>query len=169
VLWPISRRITIASSAYVAEASPSPRSTRQSLPRAWTFLTNHAQVLLAVAKKSDLRVREIAAETGITERYAYRVLRDLERAGYVDRRRDGRSNVYRIHPDVALGDPLVAEQSLWQLLRLIGEDGGDDVEAMSLSRPCSGGRPSPSRRLATAGRLMSSAYYFDELGLLPEA
>ena len=94
-----------------------------------------------MAKKSDLRVREIAAATGITERYAYRILRDLERAGYVDRRRHGRSNVYRIHPEVALGDPLIEGQSLWQLLRLIGEDGGDDVDAMSLSRPRSGIRP----------------------------
>jgi DNA-binding transcriptional ArsR family regulator len=127
--------------AYVAEASPSPRRPRRSPPRAWTFLTNHAQVLLAVAKKSDLRVREIAAATGITERYAYRILRDLERAGYVDRRRHGRSNVYRIHPDVLLGDPLIEGQSLWQLLRLIGEDGGDDVDAMSLSRPRSRIRP----------------------------
>jgi DNA-binding IclR family transcriptional regulator len=106
-------------------------------------LTSHAQVLLAVAQKSDLRVREIAAATGITERYAYRILRDLERAGYVDRRRHGRSNLYRIHPDVALGDPLVEGQSLWQLLRLIGQDDRDDVDAMSLSRPRS--RRSPVR------------------------
>jgi len=145
MMWSSRRRITSATDTYVAKASPSPRRPRRSPPRAWTFLTNHAQVLLAVAKKSDLRVREIAAATGITERYAYRILRDLERAGYVDRRRHGRSNLYRIHPDVALGDPLVEGQSLWQLLRLIGDEGGDDVHAMSVSTRRLRRRPSPPR------------------------
>ncbi len=50
-------------------------------PRGWSFLTGHAQVLLAVARDPDLRVREIAEAAGITERYAYRVLRDLQTAG----------------------------------------------------------------------------------------
>jgi hypothetical protein len=114
----------------VAEASPSPQMPRRSPPHRWTFITNHAQVLLAVAQNPDLRVREIAGAAGITERYAYSILRDLEESGYVDRRRRGRGNVYRIHPDVALGDPLVEEQSIWQLLRLVGPGEGDDVTAM---------------------------------------
>jgi DNA-binding transcriptional ArsR family regulator len=83
-----------------------------------------------VAQKPDLRVREIAGATGITERYAYSILRDLEEAGYVDRRRRGRSNAYRIHPDVTLGDPLIEDQSLRKLLRLIGPGESDDVTAM---------------------------------------
>jgi len=73
-----------------------------------------------------LRVTDIAAATGITERHAYRMLRDLQEAGYVERRRDGRSNVYRIHPELAIGDPVVEEQSLLQLLRLIGIGEGDE-------------------------------------------
>lgn len=88
--------------------------------RGWTFITNHGQVLLAVAHKPDRRVREIAAAAGITERYAYRMLRDLQSGGYVERRRVGRCNVYRIHSELAIGDPLVEEQSLRELLR-IGE------------------------------------------------
>jgi sugar-specific transcriptional regulator TrmB len=84
--------------------------------RRLTFLTNHAHVLLAVARSPDLRVREIAKAAGITERYAYRLLSDLETAGYVDRRRHGRCNLYRVHPD--LGDPVV-ERSLRQLLPLV--------------------------------------------------
>jgi DNA-binding IclR family transcriptional regulator len=87
--------------------------------RRWTFLTNHAQVLLAVAQHPDLRVREIAEAAEITERYAYRLLRDLEIAGYVDRRRRGRCNLYRVDPDLALGDPLVEERLLRELLRLV--------------------------------------------------
>jgi DNA-binding IclR family transcriptional regulator len=87
--------------------------------RRWTFLTNHAQVLLAVVQHPDLRVREIAEAAAITERYAYRVLRDLEIAGYVDRRRRGRCNLYRVNPDLALGDPVVEERLLRELLLLV--------------------------------------------------
>jgi Sugar-specific transcriptional regulator TrmB len=97
-----------------------------SLARGWTFITNHAQVLLAVAENADLLVREIAAAAGITERYAYRMLRDLQNAGYVERGRVGRCNVYRIHPELAIGDPLVEEQSLRELLRLIGKRGATE-------------------------------------------
>ena len=79
-------------------------------------------------------MREIAAAAGITERYAYSILRDLQNAGYVERRREGRCNLYRIHPELALGDPVVEEQSLWKLLRLVGKTEEEDVMAMS-SRP----------------------------------
>jgi DNA-binding IclR family transcriptional regulator len=114
----------------------SPRGRLRGVPaRRWTFITNHAQVLLAVAQTPDVRVREIAAAADITERYAYRILRDLQDAGYVERRRQGRCNLYRIHPEVALGDPIVEEHSLWELLRLIGKTEGDEVVAMSSRRP----------------------------------
>ena len=80
-------------------------------------------------------MKEIAAAAGITERYAYRILRDLQNAGYVERRREGRCNLYRIHPELALGDPIVEEQSLSNLLPLIGKTESDDVVAMSSRRP----------------------------------
>jgi DNA-binding transcriptional ArsR family regulator len=104
----------------VTEASK-PRLVEPSLTRGWTFITNHAQVLLAVAQKPDLRVTEIAAAADITERYAYQMLRDLQNAGYVERRREGRCNLYRIHPELAIGDPVVEGRSLRELLRLIGK------------------------------------------------
>ena len=126
----------------VSLAVTPPREQRRMPSRTWTFITNHAQVLLAVAQKSDLRVREIAAATDITERYAYRILRDLEDAGYVERRRQGRSNLYRIHSERALGDPIVEEQSLWELLRLIDKGDEADVVAMAAST----GRPRERRR-----------------------
>ncbi|HYY03574.1 MAG TPA: helix-turn-helix domain-containing protein [Gaiellaceae bacterium] len=100
-------------------------------PRHWTFITNHAQVLLAVAKKPDARVREIAVAADITERYAYRILRDLEDGGYVNRRRRGRGNVYRINRDLMLGDPVVEENSLHELLRLIKRTSDAEVTVMS--------------------------------------
>jgi DNA-binding MarR family transcriptional regulator len=110
-------------------------SVEPSLARGWTFLTNHAQVLLALAQKPDLRVREIAVAAGITERHAYRMLRDVQDAGYVERRRDGRCNVYRIHPEMAIGDPVVEEQSLRALLRLIGKGESDEKSVGRWVRP----------------------------------
>jgi DNA-binding IclR family transcriptional regulator len=106
------------------------RAPSQAPQHQWTFITNHAQVLLAVAQRRDVRVREIAAAADITERYAYRLLRDLEDAGYIERRREGRGNLYRIHPDLALGDPILEGHALRELLSLIDTDYSDDVLAM---------------------------------------
>jgi hypothetical protein len=120
-------------SAAVTETSK-PRLVHPSLTRGWTFITNHAQVLLAVAQNPDLRVREIAEATGITERYAYRVLGDLQSAGYVDRVRHGRCNLYRIHPDLPLGDPVIEPQSLNVLLLLNGRSDGSELGAADAQR-----------------------------------
>jgi DNA-binding IclR family transcriptional regulator len=104
-------------------------------PRRWTFITNHAQVLLAVARDPHARVKEIAQAADITERYAYRLLADLQKAGYVQRIRQGRRNHYRLNPDLPLGDPVVEEQSLRELLRLIGRrDGRDLLAALAPTR-----------------------------------
>ncbi len=115
-------RLPIASvNVAVTEASPSPRQLPRPPSRGWTFITNHAQVLLVVAQQPDVRVREIAAAADITERYAYQMLHDLQNAGYVERRREGRCNLYRINRDLAIGDPVVEEQSLRELLGLVGK------------------------------------------------
>jgi DNA-binding IclR family transcriptional regulator len=93
----------------------------QRFPRkAWGFITHHAQVLLAVARDPSVRVKEIADATGITERYAYQLLSDLQKAGYVRRRRNGRRNQYELRPEVALDDPVIEGQPLRRLLTLIG-------------------------------------------------
>jgi DNA-binding IclR family transcriptional regulator len=102
----------------MGETAEPPRFPRTP-PHAWTFITNHAQVLLALAQRPDARVREIAAAAEITERYAFRILRDLQDAGYVERRRVGRCNLYRINPSLPLGDPVVEHHRLGELLRLI--------------------------------------------------
>jgi DNA-binding transcriptional ArsR family regulator len=110
-----------------------PGHVEPSFTRGWTFITPHTQVLLAVAQDPDLRVTDIAAATGLTERHSYRMLRDLQDSGYVERRRDGRCNVYRIHPELAIGDPVLEEQSLRELLRLIGKGEGHDVHRVLAS------------------------------------
>ena len=60
----------------------------------WSFLTNHARVLLCIARDPGVRLRDIAATLGITERTAYGVVADLTNAGYVIKERDGRRNRY---------------------------------------------------------------------------
>jgi DNA-binding MarR family transcriptional regulator len=63
--------------------------------KTWTFLTNHAQVLLCLADTPDIRLR-VAERVGITERATQRILADLTKAGYVKRERIGRRNRYTI-------------------------------------------------------------------------
>jgi predicted transcriptional regulator len=62
----------------------------------WTFLTNHARVLICVARNPEIRMRDIAAQIGITERAAQLIIADLEEAGYLTRTRVGRRNTYKI-------------------------------------------------------------------------
>jgi DNA-binding IclR family transcriptional regulator len=64
--------------------------------RSWTFLTNHAQVLLCIAQERDIRLRDVAERVGITERAAQRILSDLVEAGYVEATRVGRRNHYTV-------------------------------------------------------------------------
>src|SRR4051812_23344956 len=62
----------------------------------WTFVTNHTQVLLCLSQDPNVRLRDVAERVGITERAAQRILGDLVEAGYVDRTRAGRRNVYTV-------------------------------------------------------------------------
>jgi DNA-binding IclR family transcriptional regulator len=64
--------------------------------KTWTFLTNHAQVLLCLADTPDIRLRDVAERVGITERATQRILADLTEAGYVKTQRIGRRNRYTI-------------------------------------------------------------------------
>lgn len=90
----------------------------------WTFLSNHAQILLCVAGDQRLTAREIAARVGITERSAQRILHDLEEEGYISHVRDGRRNRYELHPDRPMRHPAQAGRSVRDLLALLGQDDG---------------------------------------------
>jgi predicted ArsR family transcriptional regulator len=70
--------------------------SRPDTHRSWTFLTNHAQVLLCIAQERDIRLRDVAQRVGITERAAQRILSDLVEAGYVEATRVGRRNHYTV-------------------------------------------------------------------------
>lgn len=82
----------------------------------WTFLTNHGHVLVCIAEDPGIRVRDIAARVGITERAAQSLIADLVAEGYVTRTRVGRRNQYEIHSDVPLRHPIEGGHSVGELL-----------------------------------------------------
>jgi hypothetical protein len=92
--------------------------TREEPPR-WSFLTNHAQVLLCIAHDPGIRLRDIGEAVGITERAAHRIVVELAAAGYISRRRDGRRNHYTIQSHLPLPDPLAREQKIGDLLAIL--------------------------------------------------
>ena len=86
----------------------------------WTFLTNHAHVLVCLAEEPDVRGRDIATRVGITERAAQAIVADLVADGYVTRTREGRRNRYLVHPEAPLRHPLEHDHSVGELLVTLG-------------------------------------------------
>ena len=86
---------------------------------AWTFLSNHAHVLLCLARDPRQRLREVAADVGITERAVQKIVADLEQAGVLTRQREGRRNRYELHPDVPLRHPIEAHCSAGDLMQMV--------------------------------------------------
>jgi predicted ArsR family transcriptional regulator len=91
----------------------------RAVPPTWSFLTNHAQVLLCIAHDPGIRLREIGEAVGITERAAHRIVVELATAGYISRTRNGRRNHYTIHSQLPLPDPLAREQKIGDLLAIL--------------------------------------------------
>ena len=87
----------------------------------WTFLTNHAHVLLCLAKSPDMRMRDLASEIGITERAVQRIVAELAEEGYIDIERDGRCNTYTTHGEKHMKHPIAAHRLVEDLLKLINE------------------------------------------------
>ena len=94
-----------------------------SAPVSWTFLTNHAQVLLCIAHDPGARLREIGERIGITERAVHRIVTELVDAGYITRRRDGRRNHYTINAKSPLPDPVARERNVGELLTILAGPG----------------------------------------------
>ncbi len=85
----------------------------------WTFLTHHGHAWLCLARRPDLRIRELAQAIGITESAAQRIVRELAEGGCVVVTRRGRRNHYQVVPDAVLRHPLLREAPLATLLRLL--------------------------------------------------
>lgn len=97
-------------------AEPREASTPDAHP--WTFLTNHAHVLLCIVADPHARIRDVAARVGITERGVQRIITELEDAGYVTHEREGRRNVYRVRSHLPLRHPLERHHKVARLLQL---------------------------------------------------
>ncbi|QIJ66199.1 helix-turn-helix domain-containing protein [Streptomyces sp. JB150] len=88
----------------------------------WTFLTNHARVLAAIADDHTARIRDIAAHCRLTERAVQKIIADLEEAGYLSHSREGRGNTYRIEPGKVLRHPAEAGLTVASLLSVLARD-----------------------------------------------
>lgn len=85
----------------------------------WSFLTNHARVLLCIAHDPGVRLRDIATLLDITERSAYGIVTDLAAAGYVVKARDGRRNRYQVQVHLPLREPVGRERTIGEVLDLL--------------------------------------------------
>jgi len=85
----------------------------------FSLLTNHTHVLVLIAQKPDIRMREIATTIGITERAVQRIVDDLTSTGYVAVTKDGRRNRYEIQPDSSLRHPLARHRKVGELIRFL--------------------------------------------------
>lgn len=89
------------------------------LVTSWSFLTNHAQVLVCIAQDPGIRLREIGEAVGITERAAHRIVSELADAGYIVRERHGRRNRYTVQSQLPVPDPVAREQKIGDLLAIL--------------------------------------------------
>jgi DNA-binding IclR family transcriptional regulator len=87
----------------------------------WTFLTNHAQVLLCIARDPGIRLRDIADRVGITERSAYGIVLDLAEAGYIVKEKAGRRNRYQIQTHLPLPESGSRERTVGEVLALLSD------------------------------------------------
>jgi DNA-binding transcriptional ArsR family regulator len=96
---------------------------------AWTFLTNHAHVLMCVARDPGVRLRDVAQIVGITERAAQRIVADLVEAGYLEREREGRRNRYRVNHDRPLRHPMDRDHAVGEILDVLAARGSASAAA----------------------------------------
>ncbi len=103
-----------ATSSKLAEEISSVEATNR-----WTFLTNHAHVLIALYENPDLVLREVALLVGITERGVQRIVQDLEDEGFIRREKVGRKNHYQVLTEKPLRHPIEAHRKIGDLLKLV--------------------------------------------------
>lgn len=109
---------------------------------AWSFLTNHARVLLSIAQDPGIRLREIGDSVGITERAAHRIVTELAASGYISRTRDGRRSHYKIQSNMPLPDSLARGKRVGHLLTVLA------TQPPRSSIQKSAASPAPRRRQA---------------------
>lgn len=102
------------------DASHDTEATAAAVGGSWTFLSNHAHVLLCLADDPRQTLPEIAAQVDITSRAVQLILSDLIHGGYLIRTKVGRRNHYRINPNGHLRHPLEAHHRVADLISALG-------------------------------------------------
>src|ERR1700760_2760309 len=92
----------------------------------WSFITQHARVLVCIARDPGVRLREIADALGVTERRAFGIVSDLTDAGYVVKEKEGRRNRYRIQEHLPLRVRVGREPTVGELLGVLVDTGTTD-------------------------------------------
>ena len=85
----------------------------------WTFFTNYGHVIIFVSQNGDATLREISDHVGITERATHRIVAELEQAGFLSKRRQGRRNFYEVNTDKPLRHPLEEHCSIRQIINTV--------------------------------------------------
>lgn len=85
----------------------------------WSFITNHARVLLFIASNPDARLRDLAVALDITERTAYGIVADLAEGGYIIKERGGRRNRYHIQEDLPMPEAMGQKRTIGEVLELL--------------------------------------------------
>lgn len=97
-------------------------SSKEPLNLTWTFLTNHAHVLVCLARDSNATMRDVAYRVGITERAVQRIVSDLEAGGILRRVRDGRRNQYQVCCEERLRHPIESHRTVGDLLAILTDN-----------------------------------------------
>ncbi|MCB0997553.1 MAG: winged helix-turn-helix domain-containing protein [Acidimicrobiales bacterium] len=100
----------------------------------WSFLTNHAHVLLVIQADPQVRQREIALRVGITEGAVQRIISELENSGYLRRHRVGRRNHYEVCLDLPLRHPLEQHHTIGDIVDVLstGSNSSDEAHGAGL-------------------------------------
>ena len=124
----------------------------------WSFLTNHARVLLCIARDPGMRLRDLAASLGITERSAHGIVTDLAGAGYVVKQKDGRRNRYQIQAHLPLPEPATQEPAIGEVLALLaGASAAPQTSQDHRAAPHGSVGSPPMRAAGLTGTAMSAA------------
>jgi Mn-dependent DtxR family transcriptional regulator len=97
----------------------------------WSFLTNHARVLVCIVHDPGVRLRDIATMVGVTERSAYGIVTELAAAGYVVKERDGRRNRYHVQAHLPLREVIGRQRTIGEMLELLVDANAEAVRTTS--------------------------------------
>src|ERR1700746_1538200 len=122
----------------------------------WSFLTNHARALVCIAHDPGVRLRDIAAALGITERTTFGIVTDLTEAGYVVKEKDGRRNRYRIQDHLPLPDAVGRERTIGEVLGLLIDTRATESVHLPDRNAASDG-PAPTRAKRSTRRVSKSS------------